>query len=179
MLRAKLVELSALTDADSEAMLRWINERDLVLLSAAYRPVDQAAHREWFESIRRRSDVAIFGIREVDGGRLVGSCQLLGISPTHRKAELQIRIGESDARGRGYGKEVVELLLDFAFRDLNLHRVELTVLEGNEPAVRTYTSAGFVREGTLRQAAFIDGQYVDLICMSILRDERPQRSKPG
>ncbi len=175
MPRGKLVELSPLTDGDSEAMLRWINERDLVLLSSAYRPVDEANHREWFNSIRRRSDVVIFGIREVDGGRLVGSCQLLGISATHRKAELQIRIGEVDARGRGYGKEAVQLLLDFAFNDLNLHRIELTVLDGNEPAIKTYIGVGFVREGTLRQAAYIDGRYVDLIVMGILRDERPPR----
>jgi RimJ/RimL family protein N-acetyltransferase len=175
MPRGKLVELTPLTDADSDAMLRWINERDLVLLSSAYRPVDEAHHREWFSSIRKRADVVIFGIREVAGGRLVGSCQLLGINPTHRKAELQIRIGEADARGRGYGREAVDLLLDFAFGDLNLHRVELTVLEGNEPAIKTYLSAGFAREGVMRQAAHIDGRYVDLVFMGILRDERPPR----
>jgi RimJ/RimL family protein N-acetyltransferase len=119
--------------------------------------------------------VVIFGIREVAGGRLVGSCQLLGINPTHRKAELQIRIGDADARGRGYGREAVDLLLDFAFEDLNLHRVELTVLEGNEPAMKTYLSAGFAREGVMRQAAHIDGRYVDVVFMGVLRDERPPR----
>lgn len=171
----KLVELSPLTDADSDTMLGWINQRDLVLLSSAYRPVDESHHREWFNAIRHRSDVVIFGIRERDGGRLVGSCQLLGISPTHRKAELQIRIAEADARGRGYGTEAVELLLDFAFRDLNLHRVELTVLAGNEAAIKTYRGAGFTEEGTLRQAAYIDGRFVDVITMGVLRNERPPR----
>jgi RimJ/RimL family protein N-acetyltransferase len=175
MLRGKLVELSALTDEDSETMLRWINDRDLVLLSAPYRPVDEANHREWFNSVRRRSDVVIFGIRELASGQLVGSCQLLGISLVHRKAELQIRIGEADARGRGYGREAVELLVDFAFNDLNLNRVELTVLDGNEPALKTYLSVGFKHEGTLRQAAYIDGKYVDLVAMAILRGERSPR----
>lgn len=174
MLRGKLVELSPLTDADSETMLGWINDRDLVLLSSAYRPVDEANHRAWFDSIRQRSDVVIFGIREAADHRLVGSCQLLGINPTHRKAELQIRIGEKSARGRGYGKEAVRLLVDFAFRDLNLHRVELTVFDGNEAAIRTYLGAGFSKEGVLRQAAHIDGRYVNLIVMSILRDEAEQ-----
>jgi RimJ/RimL family protein N-acetyltransferase len=84
MRRGKLVELSPLTDADSDLMLTWINERDLVLLSGPYRPVDELAHRDWFDSIRRRPDVVIFGIRDRDGGRLVGSCQLLGIYTTHR-----------------------------------------------------------------------------------------------
>jgi len=175
MPRGKLVELSPLTNADSEVMLRWINDRDLVLLSSAFRPVDEAGHRAWFESIRRRPDVVIFGIRAVEDGQLIGSCQLLGVSSTHRKAELQIRIGEAAARGRGYGSEAVELLLDFAFNDLNLHRVELTVIAGNEPAIKTYLAAGFVQEGAQREAAFIDGRYVDLILMAILRDERPPR----
>lgn len=172
MLRGKLVELGALTDADSETMLRWINDRDLVLLNGPYRPVDEANHRAWFENIRRRSDVAIFGIHELASGGLVGSCQLLGINLLHRKAELQIRIGEAQARGRGYGKEAVQLLLDFAFRDLNLHRVELTVFEGNMPAIKTYLGAGFVQEGVQREAAYIDGRYVDLIFMAILREAR-------
>jgi RimJ/RimL family protein N-acetyltransferase len=175
MPRGNLVELSPLTDADSDAMLRWINDRNLVLLSAPYRPVDEAEHREWFNSIRGRSDVFIFGIRELSSGRLVGSCQLLGISATHRKAELQIRIGEGDARGKGYGTEAVRLLLDFAFDDLNLNRVELTVIKENEAALKTYLANGFVTEGTMRRAAFIDGRYVDLVVMGALRDERRPR----
>lgn len=174
MPKGALVELTALTDADSETMLRWINDRDLVLLSAAYRPVDETNHREWFDAIRKRSDVVIFGIRELATGRLIGSCQLLAINLMHRKAELQIRIGEMDAQDRGYGKEAVRLLVDFAFRDLNLHRVELTVFDGNDRALKTYLAAGFVREGVLRQAAYIDGRYVDLIVMGLVRDERPK-----
>ena len=64
--------------------------------------------------------------------------------------------------------------MDFAYHDLNLHRVELTVFAGNEAAIRTYLGAGFVKEGILRQAAHIDGHYVDLIVMGILRDEAMQ-----
>jgi RimJ/RimL family protein N-acetyltransferase len=175
MPKGHLVELTALTDADSDTLFRWINDRDLVLMSSAYRPVDEKAHRDWFDSIRRRPDVAIFGIRELATGRLVGSCQLLAIHPVHRKAELQIRIGEPAARGRGLGREAVELLLDFAFQDLNLHRVELTVLSGNEVALKTYAAAGFVREGVLRQAAHVDGGFVDVILMAVLREERRPR----
>ena len=144
-------------------------------MSSAYRPVDETAHREWFDSIRKRPDVVIFGIHELATGRLVGTCQLLAIQPIHRKAELQIRIGDPAARGRGLGREAVELLLDFAFHDLNLHRVELTVLSGNEAALKTYAGAGFVREGMLRQAAHVDGRFVDVILMAVLREERRPR----
>ena len=67
--------------------------------------------------------------------------------------------------------EAVRLLLDFAFRDLNLHRVYLHVFDTNAAAIRIYEKVGFVREGVLRQAAHIDGRYVDVMVMSILREE--------
>ena len=95
-------------------------------------------------------------------GRLIGSCQLHGIHPVHRSAELQIRIGEAGERGRGHGTEAVTLLVDFAFRDLNLRRVALHVLATNERALKMYERIGFVREGVLREAAHVDGEYVDV-----------------
>ena len=89
----------------------------------------------------------------------------------HRSAELQIRLGEAAERGQGYGTEVVRLLLDFAFKDLNLHRVYLHVFSTNTAVIRVYEKVGFVREGLLRKAAHINGAYVDVLVMGILREE--------
>ena len=89
----------------------------------------------------------------------------------HRTAELQIRIGEGAERGAGRGSEAVVLLLNFGFRDLNLNRIFLHVFANNEPALRMYEKVGFTREGVLRRAAYIDGSYVDIVVMGILREE--------
>ena len=88
---------------------------------------------------------------------------------------MQIRLGEAEERGHGYGTEAVRLLLDFAFKDLNLHRVYLRVFVTNEAALRVYEKVGFVREGVLREAAYIDGKYVDVAVLGILRDEHASR----
>ena len=162
------VKLSALAPADSETLRAWINDRELVLNNAPYRPVHAAQHEAWFAAVQERPDAVIFAIRLVDGDRLIGTCQLLQIHPVHRSAELQIRIGEADARGQGHGSEAVRLLLDFAFRDLNLHRVYLNVFASNAAAIRAYEKAGFIHEGTAREAAFIDGRYVDVAQMAAL-----------
>ena len=63
----------------------------------------------------------------------------------------------------------MRLLVDFAFRDLNLHRVWLQFFDFNTRALKTYTAAGFVREGVMRDAAFIDGRFVDVVVMGKLR----------
>jgi RimJ/RimL family protein N-acetyltransferase len=115
-----------------------------------------------------RDDVYLFGIRQLTSGRLIGSCQLLSLDRTQRKAELQIRIGDEQARGRGYGTQAVELLVRFGFVDLNLHRIALHVFADNEAAIRTYEKAGFQREGLLRGAAYVDGRYLDVVVMGIL-----------
>src|SRR4029079_19070609 len=108
---------------DAEALWEWINTRDLVVLSSPYRPVHAANHQGWFEQIQKQSDAVIFGIRSSATGLLIGTCQLHSIHPVHRSAELQIRIGRSEARGKGYGSTALCQLLHFGFNDLNLRRV--------------------------------------------------------
>lgn len=156
---------------DLPLLFNWINDRDLVVLSAPFRPIDGPRHESWFESMLKRDDVHLFGIRHVESGRLIGSCQLLGVHPIHRHAELQVRIGEADARGRGYGTQALELLVRFGFVDLHLHRISLHVFADNAVAIRTYEKVGFRREGVLRDAAYVDGRYVDVVIMGILKTE--------
>jgi RimJ/RimL family protein N-acetyltransferase len=166
------VRLSPIRAGDSAALFRWINDRELVLFNAGYHPVHAGQHAVWMKRIVKTPDVAIFAIRVKRGDRLVGVCQLHTISALHRSAELQIRIGEASARSRGYGTEAVRLLVDFAFRDLNLHRVWLRVFTSNTRARKAYVAAGFVEEGVMRDAAFIDGRFVDVVVMGLLRPAR-------
>jgi RimJ/RimL family protein N-acetyltransferase len=162
--------LAPVRNKDLPQLWKWINDRDQVLFNAAYRPVAESQHRTWFEAVAKRSDMVLFGIA-LKTGKLIGTCQLHSISPVHRSAELQIRIGEVHQRGRGYGTEAVQLLLRFGFEDLNLNRIYLHVFSDNVAALRTYEKCGFSQEGMLRQAAHIDGKYVDVTVMGVLRHD--------
>ena len=71
----------------------------------------------------------------------------------------------------GYGTDAIHLLLNFAFKDLNLNRVYLHVFETNERALRFYEKCGFIKEGVLRQAAYIDGHYLNVLVMAILETD--------
>lgn len=170
-LHGQRVDLTPILDDDRERLFAWINDREEVILNSAYSPVHERDHAAWFESIRGRPDVAIFAIRLAGTGELIGSCQLRDIDHRHGTAELQIRIGASEARGRGYGTEAVRMLLAHAFRDLNLQRVQLHVFADNPRAIRAYEKAGMAREGLLRSAAYIDGRRRDLVVMGILRED--------
>lgn len=173
------IDLTGVRDEDSDQLFRWINDRELVVLSSAFHPVSRDAHDAWFARVRGSDDVAFFAIRLAGTEELIGSCQLHTVNSKHRSAELQIRIGSPEHWGRGHGGEAVRHLLDIGFEDLGLHRIYLTVLAGNERAQRAYLRAGFIREGTLRDAVFVEDRFQDLIVMGILESEWSPRGRSG
>jgi methionyl-tRNA formyltransferase/L-amino acid N-acyltransferase YncA len=169
-MQSERVRLRPLKKSDSAILHEWINNRDLVILNASYYPVSENDHGVWVERMMTsRSDLIFFIIEEVTSGKTIGICQLLNINWRHRSAELQIRIGAPDFLGRGFGSEATRLLLRFGFMDLNLHRIYLHVFATNNRAVRAYKKCGFVQEGILKEAAFIDGMYCDVYVMGLLK----------
>ena len=171
MLKGKNIVLYPIQKNDLEKLWQWINDREQVLFNAPYRPVSDEQHIKWFETIQKSSDLHCFIVKLKENAAPIGSCQLVNIHPIHRTAEVQIRIGEVSQRGKGYGTEALRLLMDFAFNDLNLHRVQLHVFSTNASARRVYEKIGFVLEGTMKEAAYIDGRYVDLEMMRLLKQE--------
>jgi RimJ/RimL family protein N-acetyltransferase len=162
------VRLTALRDEDSDRLFAWINDRELVVRSAPFRPVARADHDAWFASIREREDVRIFGIRLVETDELIGSCQLHSIEPGD-SAELQIRIGERHQRGRGYGREAVALLLRHGFQELGLRRVTLHVFESNAPARAVYQANGFRDQPSPLEEVEVEGRRERVLRMAVGR----------
>jgi RimJ/RimL family protein N-acetyltransferase len=95
----------------------------------------------------------------------------MNLKNRHGNFELGIMIGDRDYWGRGYGRETIKLLLDYGFHYLGGRRIELTTHAKNERAIRCYLACGFVEEGRPRQAIWMEGEYIDLVEMSILREE--------
>ena len=103
-------------------------------------------------------------------GHLVGRVDLFGIDPFVRQAEVGIALA-ADARGKGYGSEALRLLVEFAFVRRNMRRIVLMTLATNSAALRSYAKVGFVEEGRRREAAWVRGEYVDMVDMGLLRSE--------
>jgi len=167
MLVGKTITLSALQDGDKYILFRWINDPALMKWNAPFRPVSLDEHLSWFSQVRADKSKALFGIRRIANGQLIGLIQLVDIHPVHRSAELRIKICVPDCRGKGYGSEALRLLLDFARGTLNLRRVKAEVVASNAAALRTFERIGFQEEGRQREAAFMNGQWQDLVIMGL------------
>ncbi len=71
-------------------------------------------------------------------------------------------------RRKGIGRKLVQSAIDETRKWPGFCRTELHVTPWNEPAIRLYESAGFLREGTMRKAANLRGRTTDLILMSLV-----------
>jgi len=165
------VFLGPLLPEDSPLLFQWSNDVDLAHWNGPYRPVDWVSHSNWFANIGKEQTKAVLAIRRVADSRLVGYIQFANIHPVFRSAEIGIAIGAEIDRGHGYGQEALKLATRFAWNDLNLHRLALLIFGPNERAVKAYAKAGFRHEGLLRQAAFVDGRFVDITVMGLLRTD--------
>ena len=155
---------------DSALLYEWITDRELVFLNSLYWPASDTDHEAWIESMMvRRSDLVIFVIED-ETRNAIGTCQLVNINWLHRGAELQIWIAP-EAQGRGLGILAIRQLCDFGFADLGLHRISLNVWATNLRAIRVHEKAGFQREGLLKEAAFVDGRFEDVVVMGLVRPQ--------
>jgi len=182
MIEGKRVRLRnfELSDLD-EVMKHWNNLELRNLVGSADRgPVSRNDEEEWIKSTwkqRQERKGFTFAIETVADGRLMGGTGLFDIDWTSRSAMFGISIYDAKKWGKGYGQESTSLVLDFAFRTLNLNRVELDTFDFNKRARKCYLKVGFKEVGKRRKARFIDGEYRDDIIMDILKDEWLAKSK--
>ena len=158
----------------------WLNDPEVRQGISIYLPMSQAEEENWFENMLKRPpderplcielrQPAVEG--QPEGWKLIGNCGFMDIDRRNRATEFGIMIGEKSHWNQGYGSEAVRLLLKLGFDTLNLNRIFLRVFETNPRAIRAYEKAGFTREGRQRQAEWQDGKYIDVLVMSILREE--------
>jgi len=169
MLTASRINIGPLVPEDFGPLFCWINDVSAAGLDFAYRPVDMMAHQQWWDSLGKDQTRVVFAIRKTMEMPIIRYIQINGINSVHRSAEMGIRIGEEKNRGQGYGKDALRLATEFCWNHLNLNRVQLIVFKHNLRAISAYKAVGFRKEGVLRKAAFISGNWVDLVVMAALR----------
>lgn len=161
--------------ADVEALIRWARDSEYLRLQNGHPAFPRSAARaKEILSNAQDHDGTTFILRPLEDERALGFVGLW-VNWPHGDAWLGIGIGDRADWSKGYGSEALRLALRYAFTELNLHRVSLTVLEGNARAVRAYEKAGFVLEGQSRQYSRYDGQWLGEVFMGVLKDDWDKR----
>lgn len=122
-----------------------------------------------FENYKNR-EPAPLGIILKETKKLVGTVDLMAVSPRWRVEELGYTIGRA-YWNRGYMSEAAQAMIHHGFKERGLVRIQARLITFNLPSMRVLEKCGMLREGTLRKACIKNDRSYDLYMYSILRDE--------
>jgi UDP-4-amino-4,6-dideoxy-N-acetyl-beta-L-altrosamine N-acetyltransferase len=173
MMVGERVRLRAIEAEDLPLMARWRNDPQVYRCFFEHEPISMEMQRRWYQRLLERGDEEKCWIAElIDGGGVIGMVGLSRIDGRNRSAELgRVLVAPGEHRGKGLGKEICRLAIEYAFGHLNLHRLYLYVFAENEAAIRTYRGLGFVEEGRMREHVFAEGGYRDVVVMGVMAGE--------
>ena len=143
----------------SDRYCEWLNDPEVTKYT------EQRFYRHTKESISQyikdQPDNVFFWAILI-GKEHVGNIKL-DVNRIHRRGEISLLIGEKKYWGKGYGTEAVELVVEFAFSELGLHKLTAGCYETNIASRRIFEKNGFVMEGIIKEGYFYDGKYIDAL----------------
>lgn len=178
-LRGEHVYLRPLEAADVDLLHRWYSDARVLSLMGELPGSLARRRRRYEESVESQGDDHYsFVICRLADDERVGRTDVIYIDQRNGSAAFGITIGEPGLWGLGLGTDAVNAIADFVFGQLRMERLWLGTDARNTRAHAAYAKAGFTVEGRLRHAYFQDGQYVDELRMSLLRDEWAALTRP-
>jgi len=163
------VNLRTIEEEDLEFMRESVNDAEVRVDMGNKRPKNMEAEKQFFEENLSGSEDPSLMICS-DGERI-------GIVKITREEDESDKVGKlgiwlhPDHHGEGYGTEACELIIDYGFNQLNLHKLYARAHQDNKASQKLWEKLGFEKEGVLREQAFLNGEYKYLFYYGILEDE--------
>lgn len=162
-------------DKDAEVFAKWTNDPEYLRLTQydPVRPLSPFHIKKKYEEIEKEMgrEQFYFVIRTQGDDRAIGFAHIFWIQWNHGNARFSLGIASPDDRGKGYGTEALQMLLRYAFQELNLYRLTHDVFEYNPEGKKFLEHNGFQCEVRRREAIYRAGRYWDDLAYGILAQE--------
>ncbi|WP_443659694.1 GNAT family N-acetyltransferase [Clostridium algidicarnis] len=161
--------LRAYKQEDIQIATSFVNDKELkkFLVTDIPFPMSLWEEDEWIKSQKSNKNGEYnFAIEDIKTKMYIGGCGIQNVNWLTRVALVGIMIGDKDYLGKGYGTDAMKVLMDFIFKDMNIHKIRLSTFSFNIRAQKSYEKCGFKVEGILKDEVFKDGKYYDEIVMA-------------
>ncbi|MHA1519282.1 MAG: GNAT family N-acetyltransferase [Promethearchaeota archaeon] len=109
---------------------------------------------------------SLFDLKE----QIVGQISIYNIAYLHFRGEIGIWIGRNHW-GKGYGKDALKTVIEYAFSQLHLNRLQAHMFVENSTSISLFESVGFQNEGIIREFVRKKEKFRDVYSYSLLKDE--------
>lgn len=165
------VVLRAINASDNEMLLEMINDPETErMLGGSSRPLSLENQLQWFNSLKNDEHILRCIVETKESDKAIGTVILSDIDQKNGSAQIHIKLSPHGVRGKGYGTDAINAMVGYAFGELRLHSVYAEVLAYNTVSQKVFEKCSFEKDGVLRSRVYKNGQYVDVISYSIIRD---------
>ena len=168
------IQLRAMEETDAEAFLPWVNAPEMRAFLLVRFPRSLKSEREWIAAMTAEKEPPAniaWAIELVSDNRLIGAIGMHRIEWPRRRAMTGIFLFPESMRGKGYGTEAKNLVIDYAFAELGLRSLWTTVFEHNQASIHAIEKQGYRRGGVMRKTILVNGVWRDEIYYDLLREE--------
>lgn len=172
-LSGRRLDLCWLTQEDAPAIFSIFGNPEVMRFWSSPPLPDLAAASALIDEIHglfRTRQLFQWGIRRREDDTVIGTCTLYNLDLAHRRGEIGFALARS-CWGQGFASEALDVLLDFCFNRLGLHRLEADADPENVASLRALERKGFQREGYLRERWHHLGEVRDAVFLGLLKRE--------
>lgn len=174
MLQGETIELRALEPTDLAFLYALENDTELWEVSHTVTPFSKYVLTQYLENSHRDIfDIKQLRLMIVHGTtkQSLGCIDLFDFNPQHHRVGVGLVIFEPSARGKGYAKESLHLLCEYAMRQLQVHQVFANISEENITSISLFESAGFLKTGVKKDWNFSNGEYKSELLYQLVRSD--------
>ena len=151
----------------NDSYLQWLNDKEVTRYLEIFEPYSKEQLKDYLEMVDKNERLLFWAIHSKETDLHIGNIKIDPINYYHRYGEYGIMMGDKGQWGKGYAAEASMAIIDYCFKEMNLRKINLGVVEDNEGAVKLYQKLGFKTEGVYRKHGLYDGRYCNLLRMAI------------
>jgi len=172
MFEGKLVILRALEKEDLGILKEWRNSSHVRKSTREYKLLNMINQKNWFESIHQSNPPKeiMFGILN-KRKKLIGVTGLTYIDWKNRNSEISIYFSTKNWQTKPEAKEVINLIVEYGFEELNLHRLYVEIFSLMKENIKLFSQIKFIKEGELREKVWRQNKWWNTIIFSKLASE--------
>ena len=163
-LKGKNIFLRALEPEDLEFIYAIENDENIWEISNTITPYSRFLIRQYLENAQQdifEAKQLRLAICKKDNQNPIGLIDLFDFDPKNSRAGVGIIIQNDDNRKNGFGKEALELVINFSFSQLQLHQLYANIQTENEASIKLFSTFGFQKIGVKRDWTLSKGKYLD------------------
>ena len=169
VLFGKRVNFNKITKNDLKTLQRWRNSSEVWQYNTQYILLNMINQKQWYDqNIQKNSDRIMFMVTNKIG-ESIGVCGLIHMNPKDKNASVAIMIGEKKYHNKGLGIEILQLLVNYGFTKIKLHRIEAKIFAYNQISVHLFKKMNFKQEVIMRDSLWRQGKWWDVYTFSLIQ----------